>query len=62
MTTFTSEDRIAAMNEPVVIVDSGASVPRKPEPMTHAQAEVLLAAYGGSFALIRAVEKHHGVI
>lgn len=26
MTTFTSEDRISAMNEPVVIVDGGASV------------------------------------
>ena len=26
MTTFTSEDRIAAMNEPVVIVNGGASL------------------------------------
>lgn len=62
MTTFTSEDRLAAMNQPAVIVDSGASVPKKLQPMSHSDAEVLLAAYGGSFALIRAVEKYYGIL
>jgi len=45
MTTFTSEDRISAMNEPVVIVDSGASVMDKEdtESMLRYQLQVMQA-------------------
>jgi hypothetical protein len=45
MTTFTLEDRISAMNEPVVIVDSGASVMDKEdtESMLRYQLQVMQA-------------------
>jgi len=45
MTTFTSEDRIAAMTEPVVIVNSGANVMDKEdtESMLRHQLQIMQA-------------------
>lgn len=69
MTTFTTSDRENAMNEPAVIVNSGASVMTH-RPMTDEYAQKLLSEihitkyesirdYG--MLVIRLTEKHYGI-
>lgn len=54
MSTFTTEDRIA--------VEKELEKEKQKQPLTHEEAELLIDTLGGSFALIRAVEKKHGII